>query len=250
MWVKLHGSILDSSIWAEDHATLRVWITMLVMADREGVVTAALTALRRRAGVTADECLRALNTFLSPDPKSQSPERDGRRVVPVKGGWRLVNYSKYREMRTAEQVQTAARMKRMREAHKKSGKSVTCDALLLVEEAPKKAPKKAPAAKKVRAPVEATWLTPYLDLFALRRGFVQPSRFARVMAPIHKALGPEQALEVLENWTVSDAAKFGPEWFATNWRDFMPQTITLTENGDLSPSSAKLLGALFKKETR
>ena len=37
-FVKLHGSILDSSVWGESKATRLVWITMLAMADGEGTV--------------------------------------------------------------------------------------------------------------------------------------------------------------------------------------------------------------------
>lgn len=120
MYVKLFGSILESSIWSEDHATVRVWIAMLAMADQDGVVWAAVPGLARRANVTADECRRALDIFLAPDPYSRTPEYEGRRIEVVEGGWRLLNYQKYREIQTREQMLAARRMRRYRERNKRN----------------------------------------------------------------------------------------------------------------------------------
>lgn len=123
MYVKLFGSILDSSIWSEDHATRLVWITMLAMADEAGTVHAALPGLAKRAGVTRDECDHAIRILSSPDKESRSEEAEGRRIEKVDGGWALINYEKYRQIRTREQLQAARRMRRYRDRQRNSDES-------------------------------------------------------------------------------------------------------------------------------
>lgn len=109
MYVKIFGSMLDSSIWSESHATRIVWITMLAMADADGFVWASLSGLKRRANVTREELSEALKILSSPDPESKTPDHDGRRILVVDGGWEVTNFKKYREFRTARQMRDAAR---------------------------------------------------------------------------------------------------------------------------------------------
>lgn len=116
MYVKLFDSILDSSIWAEDMATRLVWITLLAMADRDGYVRVAPTALARRANVPRHDVLEALDILSSPDPESATPDNDGRRIEETEGGYTIVNYTKYRDLRDREQqrAQTRERVRRHR----------------------------------------------------------------------------------------------------------------------------------------
>jgi hypothetical protein len=114
-FVKLYGTILDSSIWSEDPYTRLVWITMLAMADAEGFVEAAVPGLARRANVPLDACEAALVRLQAPDPYSKSPENEGRRIEALERGWRILNYLAYRELRTSEQSANAERQKRYRE---------------------------------------------------------------------------------------------------------------------------------------
>lgn len=114
MYVKLFGTILSSSIWTEDPFTRLVFITMLVMADREGIVRASPSGLARFANVPLNECLRAIQILESPDPESRTSAHDGRRIEKIEGGWRVLNYEKYREIRTQEQMATAERVARHR----------------------------------------------------------------------------------------------------------------------------------------
>ena len=119
VYVKLFGSILDSSIWAEEMPTRIVWITMLAMADAEGIVHASPSGLARRACVTPAECKAALKVLMAPDVESKSQEYGGRRIERVDGGWILLNYKKYRELRTRQQVMDAARQRRHRKTRRK-----------------------------------------------------------------------------------------------------------------------------------
>lgn len=112
MYAKLFSSILDSTIWGEtDHVRI-VWITMLAMADAEGVVNASVPGLAARARVEVPKCQEALKKFQDPDPYSRTPDDDGRRIATVVGGWRLLNYGKHRSRGSYEDKIVGATLRR------------------------------------------------------------------------------------------------------------------------------------------
>jgi hypothetical protein len=116
-YVKLFGSILDSTIWKTPPAITKVWITMLAMADRDGVVEAALPGLASRANVALRTAESAIEMFLAPDPHSKTRTSEGRRIEVVPGGWRLLNYEAYREKQSIDDRKTknAERQQRFRD---------------------------------------------------------------------------------------------------------------------------------------
>lgn len=91
----LWSRILDSSIWDQSAATRVVWITLLAMKDKQGVVRSTLNGLVRNANVTKEECEAALQIFLAPDPESSSKNDEGRRLREIEGGWFVINHDKY-----------------------------------------------------------------------------------------------------------------------------------------------------------
>lgn len=112
--MKIYQTILDSSIWGEEHATRLVWITLLAMADFNGRVEASVGGLARRAQVTEAECKAALEILSSPDPDDKSKVDEGRRIRPVERGWVVVSHSYYRDLRTESQIKTALRVQKHR----------------------------------------------------------------------------------------------------------------------------------------
>lgn len=96
-FTKLFSSIVTSTVWCEDNATLRVWIAMLAMADARGKVEGSVPGFAHLARVTVDEMRRALDILGGPDPDSRTPDNDGRRIEAITGGWRIFNYELYRE---------------------------------------------------------------------------------------------------------------------------------------------------------
>lgn len=112
-YTKLHALILDSSIWSTSAETRCVWITMLAMADADGIVSASVTGLARRANVTVENCEAALAAFSGPDPESRDGTT-GERIEKVPGGWLLLNHANYRDSQTREQRLTAERVARHR----------------------------------------------------------------------------------------------------------------------------------------
>ena len=75
---------------------------MLAMADQNGVVNASAPGLAAMAQVGFESVIKALQCFEAPDEYSRSTEFEGRRIQKVDGGWLILNYQKYREIRNEE----------------------------------------------------------------------------------------------------------------------------------------------------
>ncbi len=123
-FVKLYSSILDSSVWAEPAETRLLWVTLLAMADANGIVRSSVPGLAHRARISREACEIGLESLQAPDPDSVTPDHEGRRLARIEGGWLVLNHRKHRDMRTDSQIKGAERVKRFRE-HKAS---VTCNA--------------------------------------------------------------------------------------------------------------------------
>ena len=100
-WTKLFSSIVTSSIWCEDDKTFRVWIALLALSDREGIVEGSLPGLANLCRLSMDETRAALDKLLAPDEHSRSQEFEGRRIEAIEGGWKVLNYEKYRQKAVA-----------------------------------------------------------------------------------------------------------------------------------------------------
>lgn len=112
--------MLQSSIWLESHETVRIWFTLLMLADAKGFVSSSVKGLSHTSRVCLEKTVEALNILESPDPDSKSSEHEGRRLERVEGGFLLLNHAKYRR---GDPFSPAAERKR------KSRSSVTsCDA--------------------------------------------------------------------------------------------------------------------------
>lgn len=106
-FAKVHSDLLVSSVWEEELHVRVAWITLLVLADRDGLVFGSTKGLATQARLSHEQMLDALRVLSSPDEDSGSPEHDGRRIIPVEEGGRralqIVNYSKYRRLASAEE---------------------------------------------------------------------------------------------------------------------------------------------------
>lgn len=116
-YTKLFQSIVTSSIWTEDDRTRIVWVTLLALADKHGEIQAAIPGLARLAGVSIEDCQKAIDRFMSPDPHSRTSDFEGRRLEKIDGGWALLNHAKYRRMASDidRKEQATERKRRQRE---------------------------------------------------------------------------------------------------------------------------------------
>ena len=126
-YTKLFSRILDSTIWQESSSTRVLWITMLAMANKDGVVEATIPGLADRARIPLKDCELALKRFQQPDKYSWSKEKEGRRIEVTEGGWFLINHDKYRDLLSKEdqREKTRLRVQRWREKKEKNVTRVT-----------------------------------------------------------------------------------------------------------------------------
>lgn len=119
-FAKLYGDRLaQSSLLDRNVATRWVFVFLLSQADAQGRYRCASVAgLARAAAITIEQATLAISELEAPDADSTSKDEDGRRIVRIPGGWRLVTYAKYREFKTPRQLAEATKKRRQREAAK------------------------------------------------------------------------------------------------------------------------------------
>jgi hypothetical protein len=122
MFVKLFSQILDSSI-ADDRRLRHFFTDLLLCADAEGFVMMTEPAIARRIGATLEEVTWGIGELSKPDPRSKTPDHEGRRIERVDGsgyGWHILNYEHYRALKDATQMResTKLRVRRHRAAKK------------------------------------------------------------------------------------------------------------------------------------
>jgi len=102
MYAKVFSQIFNSSI-ADDYKVRHVFQDLLVLCDQFGVVDMTPQSISAQTRVPLKMVMAALTKLQSPDPRSRSPDEDGRRLVLLDShrdwGWRIVNYAKYRAIR-------------------------------------------------------------------------------------------------------------------------------------------------------
>lgn len=124
-WTPLFGQILGSSIWcAPDHVRL-AWVTLLAAAGRDGVAHVTTGGLAALARITFENAADALRVLSEPDGDTLTQENEGRRIVRVKEGWKLLNFAMYREQarQSAVTEQNREAQARWRARQKAAGKS-------------------------------------------------------------------------------------------------------------------------------
>lgn len=122
-YAKLFSSITESSLWCEADEVRILFVSMLAKADQTGFVEAALPGLARLANLSPDRVQAALEVLQAPDPHSKNPEHEGRRIMPVPGGWMLLNYEHYRQ-RTGDEERREYMREYMRDYRKRQTEGV------------------------------------------------------------------------------------------------------------------------------
>jgi hypothetical protein len=93
---------------------------LLAKARADGIARVAPSVVASRLGIPVKDCAAAFDILQSPDPESRSLDHEGRRIERVDGGWKILNYNKYRSKRDAdsrrEQTREATRRWRDRAA--------------------------------------------------------------------------------------------------------------------------------------
>lgn len=123
-YTKLFNSILASTIWREGKETKILWITMLAMADKDGMVEASVPGLADMARLSVKETQTALGILESPDEFSRTKDHEGRRIEPVLGGWLVLNHATYRQKMDMDERREYLRLKKQESRDRKRQQGV------------------------------------------------------------------------------------------------------------------------------
>lgn len=106
MYGKVFTTMFDGSLHGHWQAIVTLQ-QMIALADSEGVVDMTPEALSARTSIPLEIIRVGLAELEQPDPASRTPTEEGRRIVRLDPsrdwGWLIVNYKKYRAIRSAEE---------------------------------------------------------------------------------------------------------------------------------------------------
>lgn len=123
-YFKASCDLPQSSLWAEDAETCKLWITILALKDRNHIVTKNLIGLSHASRIPIDRTREIIEKFLSPDPYSTTPDHEGRRLKELPEGYLVLNGEKYREMGWSDDKKEYERQ-RKRDYRKKQAEAST-----------------------------------------------------------------------------------------------------------------------------
>ena len=108
MFGKVFASMYDGTL-----ATKGPWQALvtfqqfIVLADRTGIVDMTAEAIARRTTIPIDIINIGITALEQADPESRSPDLDGRRIARLDDnrawGWQIVNFEKYRKIRSEDE---------------------------------------------------------------------------------------------------------------------------------------------------
>lgn len=105
MYGKIFQQIYDGSLRSDPMVRL-VFMDMVILADRDGIVDMTHEAISARTNVALDDVCAAINQLENPDPRSRSPKENGARIKRLDDhrdwGWQLINYEYYLRKGTKE----------------------------------------------------------------------------------------------------------------------------------------------------
>lgn len=189
-FTKLFDALIYSTVWREDMHVKVTWITMLALADRHGTVMASIPGLADAAKVSLSQCEDALERLASPDPYSRTKDHEGRRIEGIDGGWMLLNYAKYREMRDSDDRRRQVReaVQRHREKEKNTvmqGNEVKASVINVSHGKPKQKQKQI----TTHLPAELTGMAERDAYAALREASASPRAFDASIATLVQPAG-------------------------------------------------------------
>jgi len=107
MYSKLYRQLFTSSVMEEDLITRYVWLCLIALADKEGIVDMTRESLARTLNMDVGQLNLAIDRLLAPDLASRSKKNEGRRLSPLdqdrNWGWTIVNYVAYRDIKNEEE---------------------------------------------------------------------------------------------------------------------------------------------------
>lgn len=105
---KLFSSMYDGSLaMVGPWEALVTFQQMIILADYEGFVDMTAEAISRRTIIPLEIIKKGIEELERPDPQSRDSTHEGRRIERISDdrtwGWKILNYTKYRQIRNAEE---------------------------------------------------------------------------------------------------------------------------------------------------
>jgi hypothetical protein len=124
-YTPIFDSVFQGSLCGK-YPDLPVWLVLLALQQRGGIIDAHPSYIAMISGIPQEDIEAAIERFCQPDPRSRTPDYDGRRLEPLEGagfGWRVLNHRKYQEKARLE----AKNAKAVAEGKEAERKRVTRD---------------------------------------------------------------------------------------------------------------------------
>ena len=108
MFGKLFSSMYDGTLASKGPwQALVTFQQFIILADRTGIVDMTADTISRRTTIPLDIIRIGIAALEQADPDSRSPDLEGRRIARLDDsrdwGWQIVNYEKYRKIRSADE---------------------------------------------------------------------------------------------------------------------------------------------------
>lgn len=108
MYGKLFASMYDGSLaMVGPWEALVTFQQMIILADYEGFVDMTAEAISRRTIIPLEIIKKGIEVLEQPDAQSRDSSHNGRRIERISDerdwGWKILNYTKYRQIRSAEE---------------------------------------------------------------------------------------------------------------------------------------------------
>jgi len=95
---------------------------MLARMDRNSEVQGAVPTLAHMCRMSVEQFRDCIKTFEDADPDTQTPDDEGKRLIKIDGGWKIVNGMKWREKFSTQARQLRqAQWKREKKQRAKDG---------------------------------------------------------------------------------------------------------------------------------
>ena len=105
MYGKLFSSMYDGTLYGQWQAIVTLQ-QLVILADKDGTVDMTPPAIAARTSIPLEIIEAGIEQLSQADKYSRSEAESGRRIVLIDPdrpwGWQIVNYAKYRDMRSAE----------------------------------------------------------------------------------------------------------------------------------------------------
>lgn len=135
MWAKTFASMYEGSMAGSGPVVFSVWGYIIANTYKEHVLLNP-PIVCAKIGITREEFDQAVGFLSAPDPNSQTPDEEGRRIISSSGHqWFVINSQKYQDFKSADEKAEYNRTKQREYRERKKAQALpsTLPALVTVK---------------------------------------------------------------------------------------------------------------------